>query len=50
MNSRVFFAELERRNVVRVAGLYLVGAWVIVQVSGMLLPMFDTPPGCRAAF
>src|SRR5688572_24521960 len=37
------FSELKRRNVVRMAGLYLVGAWLIVQVSGTLLPMFDAP-------
>ena len=38
-----FFAELKRRNVVRMAGLYLVGAWLIVQVAGTLLPMFGAP-------
>lgn len=38
-----FFAELKRRNVIRVAGLYLVVAWLIVQVAGTLLPMFDAP-------
>ena len=26
-------AELKRRNVIRMAGLYLVGAWLIVQVA-----------------
>ena len=25
--------ELKRRNVIRVAGLYLVGAWLLVQVA-----------------
>lgn len=35
--------ELRRRNVFRVAGLYLVGAWLIVQVSSTVLPMFDAP-------
>ena len=44
-----FFAELKRRNVVRMAGLYLVGAWLLVQVAGTLLPMFGAPDGCRAA-
>ena len=29
-----FFVELKRRNVVRMAGLYLVGAWLLVQVAG----------------
>ena len=38
-----FFAELKRRNVLRMAGLYLVGAWLIVQVVGTLLPMFGAP-------
>jgi TolB-like protein/predicted Zn-dependent protease len=36
-------AELRRRNVFRMAGLYLVGAWLAVQVAGTLLPMFDAP-------
>jgi TolB-like protein len=35
--------ELQRRNVIRMAGLYLVGAWLIVQVTGTVLPMFDAP-------
>jgi hypothetical protein len=25
-----FFSELKRRNVIRMAGLYLVGAWLVV--------------------
>src|SRR5437867_9263911 len=38
-----FFAELKRRNVIRVTGLYLVGAWLLVQVVGTVLPMFGAP-------
>ena len=38
-----FFAELKRRNVIRMAGLYLVGAWLITQVASTVLPMFDAP-------
>ncbi len=38
-----FIAELKRRNVIRMAGLYLVGAWLIVQVAETLLPIFGTP-------
>ncbi|MEO8275537.1 MAG: hypothetical protein ABI639_04915, partial [Thermoanaerobaculia bacterium] len=38
-----FFAELRRRNVIRMAGLYLVGAWLLVQVAGTVLPMFEVP-------
>src|SRR5256886_735627 len=35
--------ELKRRNVIRFAGLYLVGAWLLVQVAGTVLPMFGAP-------
>src|SRR5213080_4811973 len=38
-----FFAELKRRNVIRFAGLYLVGSWLLVQVASTVLPMFGTP-------
>jgi len=43
MNPRNLFAELKRRNVIRMAGLYLVGAWLVVQVAGTVLPMFGAP-------
>ena len=36
-------AELKRRNVIRMAGLYLVGAWLITQVAATLLPVFAAP-------
>ncbi len=36
-------AELKRRNVIRMAGLYLVGAWLVTQVSATLLPVFHSP-------
>ena len=36
-------AELKRRNVIRMAGLYLVGAWLVVQVSSTVLPMYNAP-------
>ncbi len=38
-----FFAELKRRNVIRMAGLYLVGAWLVIQIAETLLPAFDVP-------
>jgi TolB-like protein len=38
-----FLAELRRRNVIRMAGLYLVGAWLVTQVAGTVLPMFGAP-------
>jgi TolB-like protein/Tfp pilus assembly protein PilF len=43
MNLSSFFAELKRRNVLRMTGLYLVGAWLVVQVAGTVLPMFGAP-------
>ena len=38
-----WFDELRRRNVLRAAGLYLVGAWLLVQVSATVLPLFEVP-------
>ena len=43
MNPRNFFAELKRRNVIRFAGLYLVGSWLLTQVASTVLPMFGAP-------
>src|SRR5438034_2136266 len=43
MNIDNFFAELKRRNVIRMAGLYLVGAWLLTQVASTVLPMFGAP-------
>ena len=36
-------AELRRRNVIRMAGLFLVGAWLVIQIAETLLPAFDVP-------
>jgi len=38
-----FTDELKRRNVIRAAGLYLVGAWLLIQVASTVLPTFDVP-------
>ena len=43
MAAGSFLQELKRRNVIRMAGLYLVGAWLVVQVAGTLLPIFGAP-------
>ena len=43
MSEQNFFAELKRRNVIRMAGLYLVGAWLLTQVASTILPMFGAP-------
>ena len=38
-----FISELKRRNVIRMAGLYLVGAWLVTQVAATVLPLFESP-------
>ncbi len=38
-----FVTELKRRNVIRMAGLYLVGAWLVAQVAETILPAFEVP-------
>jgi hypothetical protein len=40
-----FFEELKRRNVIRVGIAYLAFAWLLIQVSDTVLPMFDFDPG-----
>src|SRR5690606_17264322 len=42
-NAMGLLAELKRRNVVRMAGLYLVGAWLVVQVADTVFPAFGLP-------
>jgi adenylate cyclase len=39
-----FWAELKRRNVFRVGGVYLAAAWVISQVGDVVAQAFDAPP------
>ncbi len=43
MNMLNLFAELKRRNVIRVGGLYLVGGWLLIQVTSTMLPAFEAP-------
>ena len=33
-NDMAFIAEMKHRNVIRMAGLYLFGAYLVVQVAG----------------
>jgi TolB-like protein/Flp pilus assembly protein TadD len=43
MNSGNFFAELKRRNVYKVAIVYAVTAWLLIQAASILLPTFEAP-------
>ncbi len=38
-----FLSELSRRNVIRVAGLYAIMGWIIVQVIATIAPMLGLP-------
>ena len=38
-----FFQELSRRNVFRVAGAYLAGAWLLIEVVQSLFPLYGLP-------
>ena len=38
-----FLSELRRRRVIRVAGLYAVGAWIATEVSATVLPLLQVP-------
>ena len=39
-----FLAELKRRNVVRVAVLYAVVGWLVLQVADLAMPRLGIPP------
>jgi hypothetical protein len=43
VNPRNFFAELERRNVYKVAVAYAVVAWRLIQAASILFPTFEAP-------
>ena len=40
-----FFQELKQRSVVRVAAMYLVSGWVILQLAEVTFPIFELPLG-----
>jgi len=43
MNPFNFFADLNRRNVYKVAITYPVVAWLLIQPASILLPTFEAP-------
>ncbi|MFL6589631.1 MAG: tetratricopeptide repeat protein [Chthoniobacterales bacterium] len=43
MNPKKFFAELQRRNVYKVAVAYAVVSWLIIQITTQVFPVFDIP-------
>lgn len=43
MNPKKFFAELQRRNVYKVAVAYGVVSWLLIQITTQLFPVFGIP-------
>jgi TolB-like protein/Flp pilus assembly protein TadD len=43
MDVQKFFAELKRRNVYKVAVVYAVVAWLLIQAGSILFPTFEAP-------
>src|ERR671937_62872 len=43
VNAKNFFAELQRRNVYRVAVAYGVVSWLLVQIATQVFPFFEIP-------
>ena len=39
--------ELRRRRLFRLAGIYIVGAWVAIQVGATFFPAWGIPRACR---
>jgi hypothetical protein len=44
MKLKKFYRELVRRNVIRAVLAYLAVAWVLIEVSSVVLPTFDASP------
>lgn len=44
------WAELKRRNVVRIAVAYAVVAWLLIEVAATILPIFEAPQWLLQAF
>jgi TolB-like protein len=45
-----FFAELQRRNVYKVAVAYAVVSWLLIQAASILFPTFEAPSWVMKAF
>ena len=50
MSDRNFFSELKRRHVDKVALVYLVVSWLLVELAWILLPAVDAPGWMLPAF
>jgi TolB-like protein/Tfp pilus assembly protein PilF len=46
MDLKNFFSELRRRNVYRVAAVYAIVGWLIIQVAASIFPVLEIPAWC----
>ncbi len=50
MNPKDFLAELKRRNVYKVAVVYAVVAWLLIQAASIFFPTFEAPAWVMKTF
>ena len=50
MNDRNFFSEFKRRHVDKVALVYAVVAWLLIELAWIFLPNLDAPSWMLKAF
>src|SRR5438477_5894150 len=50
MDPAIFFTELKRRKVYRVAVAYAIVAWLLIQASSILFPTFEAPSWVMKVF
>src|ERR687892_2652959 len=43
MNPKIFFGELKRRNVYKVAVAYAIVGWLLVQIATQVFPFLEIP-------
>ena len=43
MNPKIFFGELKRRNVYKVAVAYAIASWLLIQIATQVFPFFEVP-------
>ena len=44
------FAELKRRNVIKVSVAYIILSWLLIQIADVILPTFGAPPWVMQVF
>src|SRR3989440_3793267 len=50
MDPAIFFTELKRRKVYRVAVAYAIVAWLLIQAASILFPTFEAPAWVMKVF